>query len=86
MFRNSDSAAHGVPLLFNLSFFASALLLLVGRNVLVGLASASCRAFVCVSGYFRQNPDPWLEVTLRDAFAEFDRDLSAILHHEQAQR
>jgi hypothetical protein len=86
MFRNSDSAAHGVPLLFNMGFLATAMLLPVGRNVLVSVASASSRAFICVSGHFRHRPDPWLEVTLRDAFAEFDRDLAAILHHEQAPR
>jgi hypothetical protein len=86
MFRNSDSAAHGVPLLFNLGFLGTALLLLAGRNVMVGLANASNRAFICVTGYFRHAPDPWLEVTLRDAFAEFDRDLAAILRHERAPR
>jgi hypothetical protein len=86
MFRNSASAAHGIPLLFNLGFLATVLVLLMGRNVLVGLASASSRALTCVSGYLRPRPDPWLEVTLRDAFAEFDRDLSAILHHERAPR
>ncbi|HTU73717.1 MAG TPA: hypothetical protein VMG38_09380 [Trebonia sp.] len=86
MFRNSDSAAHGIPLLFNVGFLTTVLLLLLGRNVLAGLARASSRAFACVSGYLRPNPDPWLEVTLRDAFAEFDRDLAAILHHERAPR
>jgi hypothetical protein len=86
MFRNSDSATNGIPLLFNLSFLTTVLLLLMGRNVLVGLASASSRAFICVSGYLRPQPDPWLEVTLRDAFAEFDRDLATILHHERATR
>lgn len=84
MFRNSDSAAHGIPLLFNVAFLATATLLLMGRDILIGLASASIRAFICVSGYLRPDPDPWLEVTLRDAFAEFDRDLAAILRHEQA--
>ena len=86
MFRNSDSAAQGIPLLFNVGFLASVLLMLMGRNALVSLASASNRAFICVSGYLRPSPDPWLEVTLRDAFAEFDRDLAAILHHKQAPR
>jgi hypothetical protein len=84
MFRNSDNAAHGIPLLFNVGFLATVPLLLMGRNVLIGLADASIRAFISVSGYLRPGPDPWLEVTLRDAFAEFDRDLAAILHHEQA--
>jgi len=86
MFRNSDSVADGIPLLFNMGFLATVLLFLMGRNVVVGMANASNRAFICVSGYLRPDPDPWLEVTLRDAFAEFDRDLRAILHHEQAPR
>jgi hypothetical protein len=86
MFRNPDSTSHGVPLLFNLGFLAVLLTLLAGRNILLGLATVSNRAFACVSGYFRSSPDPWLEITLRDAFAEFDRDLAAILHHEQAPR
>jgi hypothetical protein len=86
MFRNSDSATHNVPLVFNVGFLATALLLLIGRSILVVLAGTSNRAFTCVSGYLRPRPDPWLEVTLRDAFSEFDRDLAAILHHEQAPR
>jgi hypothetical protein len=32
-----------------------------------------------VSGYFRRPPDPVAEAQLRAAFAEFDRDLTAIL-------
>jgi hypothetical protein len=86
MFRNPDGTTHGVPLLFNLGFLAVALLLFLGRAIAVGLTTASSRAFDSVSGYFRANPDPWLEVTLRDAFAEFDRDLAAILRHERARR
>jgi hypothetical protein len=86
LFRNSDSTAHGVPLMFNLGFLLTALLLLIGRNILASLASASGRAFISVSGYFRASPDPWLEVRLREAFADFDRDLAAILRHEQAPR
>ncbi len=86
MFRNPDSVARGVPLLFNLGFLTVLLALLVGRNIMLGLATASNRAFLCVSGYFRPRPEPWLEMTLRDAFTEFDRDLTAVLHHEQAPR
>ena len=32
-----------------------------------------------VSGGLRARPDPWLEGTLRAAFAEFDRELALIL-------
>ena len=32
-----------------------------------------------VSGYFRRPPDPADEAALRAAFAEFDRELAAIL-------
>lgn len=32
-----------------------------------------------VSGCLRARPDPWLEGTLRAAFAEFDRELALIL-------
>jgi hypothetical protein len=86
MFRIVGTTAHGIPLLFNVGFLTVVLLLLVARNALVSLASASSRAFTCMSGYLRPSPDPWLEVTLREAFAEFDRDLAAILRHEQAPR
>ena len=37
------------------------------------------RAAHSVSGYLRTSPDPWLESTLRAAFAEFDRELALIL-------
>jgi hypothetical protein len=86
MVRNPDSAAHGVPLLFNLGFLAGLLLLLTGRGLLTALAGLSGRVVTCVGGYLRPRPDPWLEETLRDAFAEIDRNLAAILHHEQAPR
>jgi hypothetical protein len=32
-----------------------------------------------VTGYFRRPPDPAAEAALRAAFAEFDRELTAIL-------
>ena len=40
----------------------------------------SARATLSLSGYFRTRPDPWLEGTLRAAFADFDRELALILH------
>ena len=39
----------------------------------------SARTAHGVSGYLRARPDPWLEGTLRAAFAEFDRELALIL-------
>jgi hypothetical protein len=39
----------------------------------------SARTAHGVSGYLRTSPDPWLEGTLRAAFAEFDRELAHIL-------
>jgi hypothetical protein len=56
------------------------LLLLTGRRILIGLAWLSDHAFTCVAGYLRPHPDPWLEITLREAFAEFDRDLKVLMH------
>lgn len=32
-----------------------------------------------LTGHLRTRPDPWLEGTLRAAFAEFDRELALIL-------
>jgi hypothetical protein len=39
----------------------------------------SARTAQGISGYLRSSPDPWLESTLRAAFAEFDRELALIL-------
>ena len=49
----------------------------------------SSRATLSIAGYFRGRPDPWLEGTLRVAFAEFDRELALILQdrgHAAAKR
>jgi hypothetical protein len=40
----------------------------------------SARAICSLTGYLRPRPDPWLEGTLRKAFAEFDRELTVIMH------
>lgn len=40
----------------------------------------AARAVFSLAGHLRPRPDPWLEGALRDAFAEFDRELSAVLH------
>jgi hypothetical protein len=82
MFGDPDSAAHGVPLLFNLVFLAVLVLLVAARKALAVLADVAGRAVACVSGHLRPRPDPWLECALRGALAEFDRELAAILRHE----
>lgn len=51
-------------------------LLLAGYSI----RDLSARAILCLSGHLRTPPDPWLERALRSAFAEFDRELAAILN------
>lgn len=85
MLRDPD-AAHRVPLLFSLSFCTILALIYGGRRLLDGIACLSDRAVACVTGYLRSPPDPWLEISLRQAFADFDRDLAAILHHKPTRR
>lgn len=51
-------------------------LLLGGSSI----RSLSSRATLSLTGYLRARPDPWLEGTLRAAFADFDRELALILH------
>ena len=48
-----------------------------------GVRELSGRATHGVSGYLRTSPDPWLEDTLRAAFAEFDRELELILQERR---
>ncbi len=50
-------------------------LLLAGYSI----RGLSARAILSLTGYLRTRPDPWLESTLRAAFAEFDRELALIL-------
>jgi hypothetical protein len=50
-------------------------LLRTGRSI----RNLSARAILSLTGHVRARPDPWLEVTLRAAFAEFDRELALIL-------
>lgn len=45
-----------------------------------GIRNVSARAIFSLTGHLRTRPDPWLEGALRNAFAEFDRELSAVLH------
>jgi hypothetical protein len=43
------------------------------------IRNLSARAILSLTGHLRTRPDPWLEGTLRAAFAEFDRELALIL-------
>jgi hypothetical protein len=82
----NPAAAHGISLLFSLGFLAILLLIYGGRRLAEGIVSLPARAFACVTGYLRPAPDPWLELSLRQAFADFDRELAAILHHQSTRR
>lgn len=44
----------------------------------------SARAILTLTGHLRTRPDPWLESALRKAFADFDRELTVILHDRSA--
>lgn len=57
-------------------------LLLAGH----GIRNLSARALLTLTGHLRPRPDPCLEGALRSAFAEFDRELSAVLHHSSPVR
>lgn len=85
MLRN-PATAHGISLLFSLGFLAILLLIYGGRRLVEGIVSLPGRTIACVTGYLRPPPDPWLENSLRQAFAEFDRELAAILHHQPTRR
>ena len=50
-------------------------LLLAGHSI----KDLSARAMLSLAGHLRGRPDPWLEGTVRAAFAEFDRELALIL-------
>lgn len=52
-------------------------LLLAGDSI----RNLSARAILSLTGHLRTRPDPWLEGALRNAFAEFDREMSAVLHN-----
>lgn len=45
-----------------------------------GIKDVTARAILTLTGHLRTRPDPWLESALRKAFADFDRELTAILH------
>jgi len=54
-------------------------LLHAGHSIRNLSARAIPRAILGLTGHLRARPDPWLEGTLRAAFAEFDRELALIL-------
>jgi hypothetical protein len=86
MLRDPSGSAHGVPLLFNVGFLAALLLLLHTRRVMANVVGIYGLAITWASGHLGPRPDPWLELRLREAFAEIDRDLAAILHDEPTAR
>lgn len=51
-------------------------LLLAGDSI----RNLSARAILSLAGYLRTRPDPSLEGALRNALAEFDRELATVLH------
>lgn len=61
-----------VAVAIGLLVFSPCLLIPFTRNLLAQLA-------LTLSGYFRPRPDPAMEIVLRTAFAEFDKELSTIL-------
>jgi hypothetical protein len=79
---NDPDAQHGLPILFALGFLT--VLIYISRRVVVAIASASDATIACVTGYLRPRPDPQLEVALRSAFADFDRELAVLLRHQPA--
>jgi hypothetical protein len=86
IFKHSSTSAHRVPLAFNLSFLAAFLTLFTYRQAIATVADVSDRAITWASGHLGPRPDPWLEDRLRDAFAEIDRNLAAIMHDEPTWR
>jgi hypothetical protein len=63
-----------VSIMFGIGLF-TLWLLLAGYSI----RDLSARAILCLTGYLRTRPDPWLEGALRTAFAEFDRELVMIM-------
>jgi hypothetical protein len=64
----------GVSVMFGIAFL-TLWLLVTGHSI----KNLSARAMLSLAGYLRARPNPWLEGTLRAAFAEFDRELALIL-------
>ena len=79
---SDPDAQQGLPVLFALGFLA--ILLYVSRRAVVAIVSVSDATFTCVTGYLRPRPDPQLELALRTAFADFDRELAVLLRHQAA--
>lgn len=79
---SDPDAPHGLPVLLALGFLT--ILIYASRRVIVAIVSASDATITCVTGYLRPQPDPQLEVALRAAFADFDRELAVLLRHQPA--
>ncbi len=60
--------------------FGAGLLMLWLLLAGIGIRQLSARAMLSLTGHLRARPDPWLECTLRKALAEFDHELTVILH------
>ena len=63
-----------VSIMFGIALFTLCVML-AGYSI----RNLSARAILCLTGYLRARPDPWLEGALRTAFAEFDRELAMIM-------
>lgn len=60
--------------------FGAGLLMLSALLAGYSIQNLPPRAILSLTGHLRARPDPWLEGVLRNAFTEFDRELSAVLH------
>jgi hypothetical protein len=60
--------------------FGAGLLMLWMLLAGFSIRDLSAKAILSLTGHLRARPDPWLEFALRKALADFDRELSAILH------
>jgi hypothetical protein len=64
----------GISVMFGIGLL-TLWLLLAGYSI----RDLSARAILTITGHLRTRPDPWLESTLRAAFADLDRELATIL-------
>jgi hypothetical protein len=78
--RHAAFAAAGLPLEI-VSFAFAAGCVAVWGALLAGRAIVrlSARGVFAITGYLQAPPDPWLEDAIRDALAEFDRELRKVM-------
>ena len=82
-----DRTEAGAALGSSVGIQYTAVAVMLGIGVLIlwvlvagySIKDLSVKATLSLSGYLRPRPDPWLEGTLRAAFAEFDRELALVL-------